>query len=311
MFRAAKIYRRRSPSRVTGRWRGRNRKRDRKRDRQREPEARTGARGPQQCAERAAAVAGSRRQSGREHTHSLSGQDSCEKVGAARGGALRIQRCVWCCWSRWRACGHGGGGMTASVERDAGETQATRKARREHADHTPPVLPARQSRRGQDLAARPRRRAHRLDRAERARPLGGAVAVMQSVDPGKVWLRGGRATVRAARGRSMRAHLPGSVRLTLGCDFEARLARASQSRFSLRAPKRHTRMPNVGGGFPGVAFALLYFELFIERAGEVEWMRTPAIKSLGTLTLEEALVYLDAAEGDELRSGLRSGDAPE
>jgi hypothetical protein len=96
-----------------------------------------------------------------------------------------------------------------------------------------------------------------------------------------------------------RAYLPGSVKLTLGCDFEARLARATQLSFSLPTPKRHSRSSNVGGGFPGVAFALLYTSCGA-RSQRGDWMTTPAIKSLDHVSLEEALAYLDASEGDEL-----------
>jgi hypothetical protein len=96
-----------------------------------------------------------------------------------------------------------------------------------------------------------------------------------------------------------RAFLPGLVRLTLGCDFEARLARATQVSFSLSTPKRHAHSFNVGGGFPGVAFALLYTSCGA-RSQRGDWMSTPAIKSLEHVSLEEALAYLDASEGDEL-----------
>jgi hypothetical protein len=96
-----------------------------------------------------------------------------------------------------------------------------------------------------------------------------------------------------------RAFLPGGVKLTLGCDFEARLARATQLSFSLSTPKRHAHSFNVGGGFPGVAFALLYTSCGF-RSQRGDWMSTPAIKSLEHVSLEEALAYLDASEGDEL-----------
>jgi hypothetical protein len=96
-----------------------------------------------------------------------------------------------------------------------------------------------------------------------------------------------------------RAHLPGSLRLSLGFDLEARLARAAQAMFSLSTPLRHGRTSNVGGGFPGVAFALLYSSSGL-RGQRGDWMRAPAIKSLEVVTLEEALAYLDAADGDEL-----------
>jgi hypothetical protein len=117
-----------------------------------------------------------------------------------------------------------------------------------------------------------------------------------------------------------RAHLPGSVRLSLGCDFEARLARATQTAFSLPTPKRHGRTVNAGGGFPGVAFALLWSSCD-RRSHRGDWMRAPAIKSLDSVTLDEALAYLDAAEGDELSAAFAlathrnelggSGEAPD
>jgi hypothetical protein len=96
-----------------------------------------------------------------------------------------------------------------------------------------------------------------------------------------------------------RAYLPGTVKLTLGCDFAARLARAAQYDFSLPMPRRHSDMTSVGGGFPGVAYALLYSSCQ-ERSQRGDWMITPAIKSLDRVSLEEALAYLDASEGDEL-----------
>jgi hypothetical protein len=37
-----------------------------------------------------------------------------------------------------------------------------------------------------------------------------------------------------------------------------------------------------------------------QRSQRGEWMKTPAIKSLDRLSLDEALAYLDASEGDEL-----------
>jgi hypothetical protein len=107
-----------------------------------------------------------------------------------------------------------------------------------------------------------------------------------------------------------RSDLPGTVRLHVECDFEARLARATQLASTITTPKRHSRPPtiqgldgsgtmNVGGGFPGVAFALLYGSC---AAGSQrgDWMRTPAIKSLDHVSLDEALAYLDASNGDEL-----------
>jgi hypothetical protein len=94
-------------------------------------------------------------------------------------------------------------------------------------------------------------------------------------------------------------HLPGRGQLSLDCDYQARLARASQLAFSLPTPKRHSRSDNVGGGFPGVAFALLYSSCS-SRSQRGEWMRTPAVSSLDTVSLAEALAYLDASEGDEL-----------
>lgn len=126
----------------------------------------------------------------------------------------------------------------------------------------------------------------------RARPLGGA---LQLPVPNGAYI--GRPFAPCVS--IDRAFLPGAVKLTLGCDFEARLARATQTSFSLSTPKRHARSSNVGGGFPGVAFALLYTSC--EKRGQRgDWMTTPAIKSLEHVSLEEALAYLDASEGDEL-----------
>jgi hypothetical protein len=129
----------------------------------------------------------------------------------------------------------------------------------------------------------------------RVRPLGGALQLPPS--GALLGLGGGRPF--APRVSIDRAYLPGSVKLTLGCDFEARLARATQSSVSLSTPKRHGLSPNAGGGFPGVAFALLYSSCR-ERSQRGDSMTTPAIKSLDRVSLEEALAYLDASEGDEL-----------
>jgi hypothetical protein len=140
----------------------------------------------------------------------------------------------------------------------------------------------------------------------RARPLSGAFSFAPSAAGS--FVGGGRPF--APRVSIERAALPGAVRLQLGCDFEARLARATQLASSITTPKRHSRLPaihevdgfgtlDVGGGFPGVAFALLYGSC---AAGSQrgDWMRTPAIKSLDRVSLEEALAYLDASDGDEL-----------
>ena len=131
------------------------------------------------------------------------------------------------------------------------------------------------------------------------RPLGGALQLPFLPIPLGLARRlaGGRPF--APRVSIDRAFLPGAVKLTLDCDFEARLARATQLSFSLPTPKRHSLSSNVGGGFPGVAFALLYTTCG-GRSQRGDWMSTPAIKSLEHVSLEEALAYLDASEGDEL-----------
>jgi hypothetical protein len=129
----------------------------------------------------------------------------------------------------------------------------------------------------------------------RVRPLGGAL----QIPPAGALRDLGEGRPFAPRVSIDRAFLPGAVKLTLPCDFEARLARATQISFSLSTPKRHGLSPNVGGGFPGVAFALLYSSCQ-ERSQRGDWMSTPAIKSLEHVSLDEALAYLDASEGDEL-----------
>jgi hypothetical protein len=126
----------------------------------------------------------------------------------------------------------------------------------------------------------------------RVRPLGGAF----QLSPSSYAERGRPFAPRVSIDR---ADLPGSVPLSLGFDLEARLARATQLAFTLPTPRRHSASPNVGGGFPGVAFVLLYRSC-TDRSQRGDWMRTPAIKSLDSVSLEEALAYLDAAEGDEL-----------
>ena len=139
----------------------------------------------------------------------------------------------------------------------------------------------------------------------RVRPLGGALQLQLPTATG-LPLDGGPLSFDGVRGRPFaprvsidHTFLPGSVKLTLGCDFEARLARATQVSFSLSTPKRHSHSSTVGGGFPGVAFALLYTSCGA-RSQRGEWMSTPAIKSLEHVSLEEALAYLDSSEGDEL-----------
>jgi hypothetical protein len=132
----------------------------------------------------------------------------------------------------------------------------------------------------------------------RVRPLGGAAA-LSFVSSLSSLAAGGRPF--APRVEIDRADVPGTVRLALGFDMEARLARATQLAlvaFSLPTPKRHGAGFRVGEGLPGVAFALL--KICTDRSQRGDWMRTPAIKSLDCVSLEEALAYLDAAEGDEL-----------
>lgn len=116
----------------------------------------------------------------------------------------------------------------------------------------------------------------------------------------------GPAGVTAAGGRPFaprvsieRGDLPGGLRLDVRFDFEARIARATSLAFALPTPKRHTRLYTVGSAYTGVAFALLY-ESSRPRSPRGEWMKTPAIRSLDTVSLEEALAYVDASEGDEL-----------
>jgi hypothetical protein len=128
-----------------------------------------------------------------------------------------------------------------------------------------------------------------------------------------------------------RDHLPGGGRLALQSDYATRLARVGQLALSLEfppwSPKRRGLSRDVGhvvpghvlgqgsgqvsgrvsgqvsgGGISGVAFALLYSSSDDSRRSQRgEWMRTrAAIKSLDSVSLEEALAYLDASDGDEL-----------
>jgi len=158
------------------------------------------------------------------------------------------------------------------------------------------------------LAASPNRVASRPDLIllTRARPLGGALSIAAAgpqrfVDDGRPF---------APRVSIDRADLPGAVRLHLGFDVEARLERAAQIFTSMPKPKRHNRAISMegadafgsvggGGGFPGVAFALLAGSC-ASSSQRGDWMRTPAIKSLESVSLDEALAYLDASDGDEL-----------
>jgi hypothetical protein len=186
--------------------------------------------------------------------------------------------------------------LTDGGERGARNDRQRTPRARGHSAGPPPFI----NRRGLDALPCAARAAHTrgADPAwiplTRARPFGGALSL-----PALTLLNraGGRAF--APRVSIDRAFLPGAVKLTLGCDFEARLARATQASFSLATPKRHGLSLNVGGGFPGVTFALLYTSCG-ERSQRGDWMTTPAIKSLDRVSLEEALAYLDASEGDEL-----------
>jgi hypothetical protein len=126
----------------------------------------------------------------------------------------------------------------------------------------------------------------------RARPLNGAY-----VHIGGAIARGGRPF--APRVSIERGDLPGTRTIDLRFDFEARFARAASLAFALPTPKRSTRLNNEGTRFSGVAFALLYSSCST-RSQRGDWMRTPTIRSLETVSLEEALAYLDAADGDEL-----------
>lgn len=99
-----------------------------------------------------------------------------------------------------------------------------------------------------------------------------------------------------------RGDLPGHTRLDVRGVFEtleARIARATSLALGLPTPKRSSRPFIIGSAYTGVAFALLY-QSARPRSPRGEWMKTPAISSLDTVSLEEALAYLDAAEGDEL-----------
>jgi hypothetical protein len=126
----------------------------------------------------------------------------------------------------------------------------------------------------------------------RVRPFDGAAERM----PGAI-ASGGRPF--APRVSIERGDLPGSIRLDVRFDFEARIARATSLALTLPTPKRSSRPYSIGSAYTGVAFALLY-ESSRPRSPRGEWMKTPAIRSLDTVSLEEALAYLDAAEGDEL-----------
>jgi hypothetical protein len=136
----------------------------------------------------------------------------------------------------------------------------------------------------------------------RVRPFDGAAVRLARTTPAPAAAPG----VARAEGRPFaprvsieRGDLPGGIRLDIRFDFEARIARATSLAFTLPTPKRHTRPYTVGSAYTGVAFALLY-ESARPRSPRGEWMKTPAIRSLDTVSLEEALAYLDAAEGDEL-----------
>jgi hypothetical protein len=184
-----------------------------------------------------------------------------------------------------------GRAMTEGSERGARSDRPQPPRARGHAAGSPRFV-----NRTIALASKAARGCHDWVPLSRVRPLGGALHLPPVSVFGRIDSGGARPF--APRVAIDRASLPGSVRLSLDCDFEARLARASQAVPSLPTPKHHDRPIDVGGGFPGVAFVLLYSSCSSSQRGD--WMRAPAVKSLESVTLEEALAYLDAADGDEL-----------
>ena len=193
--------------------------------------------------------------------------------------------------------------MDDGGERGARNANSSRNKLRAHGNAAgPPKFINRHS-----LASSPNRQNDRVDwiPLTRVRPLGGALSIAAA---GAGFIAGGRPF--APRVAIDLAHLPGAVRLQLGFGVEARLERAAQIALSIPTQKRHNRTvtiegadafgaAGVGGGFPGVAFALL-FGSCTPSSQRGDWMRTPAIKSLDSVSLDEALAYLDASNGDEL-----------
>ena len=93
--------------------------------------------------------------------------------------------------------------------------------------------------------------------------------------------------------RAKRA-IPG-VELASAFDFALR-ARLTERKFAFGLGlRKEIVMPGQMAIADGASFVLL--RVSSQRG---KWMRTPAIKSLEGLTLDEALAYLDAADGDEL-----------
>ena len=165
-----------------------------------------------------------------------------------------------------------GGRWTDGGERGARNDRQRTPRARGHAAGPPPFI----NRRG--LVALPAGRVRpRVDPASRAFALSAVRSISRrrrSRDLG-----GGRPF--APRVSIDRAFLPGTVKLTLGCDFEARLARATQVSFSLTTPKRHGLRLNVGAGSPALHLHCC-IRAAMSSSQRGDWMTTPAIKSLDT-----------------------------
>src|SRR5439155_4152975 len=84
----------------------------------------------------------------------------------------------------------------------------------------------------------------------RARPLNGVFVQVGVQVSGGAIVRGGRPF--APRVSIERGDLPGTRRIDLRFDFEARFARAASLAFALPTPKRPTRLNNEGTRFSGV-----------------------------------------------------------
>jgi hypothetical protein len=87
------------------------------------------------------------------------------------------------------------------------------------------------------------------------------------------------------------------IRALLGIDAPIELAFELPLRRTSGFARRRAWIAPGDGGFRGVAFACLRWS-----SEKGEWMKAPAIRSLSTVSLEEALAYLDASDGNELNA---------
>lgn len=132
-----------------------------------------------------------------------------------------------------------------------------------------------------------------------------AISLLQSVGQRWHWQRLGRSLRRDHGAPFLFVHDGGArrhvslltpgVELASAFDFALR-ARLTERKFAFGLGLRKEKFwPGQMSISDVASFALLRVS-----SHRGKWMRTPAIKSLEDLSLEEALAYLDSADGDEL-----------